>query len=40
MAGWVIDRQRGSHVILIKPGNQLAYPYLSTVNWLRVRFVL
>ena len=20
-AGWVIDRQRGSHVILIKPGN-------------------
>jgi predicted RNA binding protein YcfA (HicA-like mRNA interferase family) len=21
MAGWVIDRQRGSHVILIKPGN-------------------
>jgi predicted RNA binding protein YcfA (HicA-like mRNA interferase family) len=21
MAGWVKDRQRGSHVILIKPGN-------------------
>ena len=20
-AGWIIDRQRGSHVILIKPGN-------------------
>ena len=21
-AGWVVDRQRGSHVILVKPGSQ------------------
>ena len=39
-AGWVKDRQHGSHVILIKPGVQRVCPYLSTVTLLRVLSVL
>ncbi|MGA2136390.1 MAG: type II toxin-antitoxin system HicA family toxin [Bryobacteraceae bacterium] len=37
-AGWIRDRQHGSHVILVKPGNPASLSYPCTANWRRVRY--
>jgi len=34
-AGWIKDRQRGSHVILIKPGHAASLSVPNIGRWLR-----
>lgn len=39
-AGWRVDRQRGSHVVLLKQGSIASLSVPSIGNWLRVRSAL
>lgn len=37
-AGWRVDRQRGSHVILLKPGSIASLSVPCIPSWLQARF--
>lgn len=35
-AGWTVDRQAGSHVMLVNRTTCTHYPFLNTKNWVLV----